>query len=127
MVASASGLSAATAADRFGFGRTGTPDEVLQADDLDLVCIASRHGSHARYAAEALRRGCAVFVEKPPALSLDELDALAAASRGRLLRVGFNRRFAPFSIAMRRHVARPGHPIELLYRVAAGFFPRTIG
>ena len=123
MVASASGLSAARAANRFGFGRTATPDEVIQADNLDLVCIASRHGSHARYAAEALRRGCAVFVEKPPALSLDELNALADAARGHLLQVGFNRRFAPLSIGMRQHVARPGQPIELLYRVAAGILP----
>ena len=69
-VSSANGLSAAAAAERFGFGRTASPEEVIQADDLNLVCIASTHASHARYAVEALQRGCAVFVEKPPALSL---------------------------------------------------------
>lgn len=122
-VSSANGLSAAAAAERFGFGRTASPEEVIQADDLNLVCVASTHASHARYAVEALQRGCAVFVEKPPALSLRELDALAAAARGRVLRVGFNRRFAPLALSMRRHVAGSGQPIELLYRVAAGPLP----
>jgi predicted dehydrogenase len=120
MVASASGLSAAAAAGRLGFGRTVTPDELLDAEDLDVVCVASRHDSHADYAIRALERGRAVFVEKPPALTLDELDRLRAASHGRLLQVGFNRRFAPLALAMRDHIVRPGHPVELLYRVAAG-------
>ncbi len=122
-IASARGLSAAAAAERFGFACTATPDEVLESGDLDVVCIASRHGSHAAYAIRALQRGLAVFVEKPPALTMEELDALRNASTGGLLQVGFNRRFAPLAIAMRDHVLSPGQPIELLYRVAAGRLP----
>jgi predicted dehydrogenase len=122
LIASANGLSARSAADRFGFANAVTPDELL-VSDVDLVCVASRHGSHASYAIAALERGLAVFVEKPPALSMQELDALRAASHGKVLQVGFNRRFAPLAIAMRDHMAKPATPIELLYRVAAGRLP----
>jgi len=120
MVASASGLTASGAAERFGFSRAATPDEVLDAPDVDVVCVASRHGSHAEYAAQALERDRAVFVEKPPALTWEQLQRLREASRGRTLQVGFNRRFAPLAVAMRDHVVWRDQPVELLYRVAAG-------
>ena len=74
MVASASGLTASGAAERFGFSRVATPEEVLAAPDLDVVCVASRHGSHAQYAAKRWSATRAVFVEKPPALSWEQLE-----------------------------------------------------
>ena len=123
IVASASGLSAKAAAETFGFARAVTPDEVCEAENLDAVFVASRHGSHAAYATRALEHGRAVFVEKPPAVTVEQLDRLREASSGRVLQVGFNRRFAPMAIAMREHVVRPGQPVELLYRVAAGRLP----
>ena len=122
-VASARGLSAVGAAERFRFSRTATPDELLASPELDAVCVASRHGSHAGYATRALLAGKAVFVEKPPALNVDELERLREAARGGVLQVGFNRRFAPLAQAMRAHVVRSGQPVELLYRVAAGRLP----
>lgn len=42
---------------------------------------------------------------------------------GGVLQVGFNRRHAPLATAMREHVVRGGHPVELVYRVAAGRLP----
>ena len=123
-VASANGLSAKGAVDRFGFSRATTADELLLDDDLDVVCIASRHDTHASYAIRALEQGRAVFVEKPPALSTEQLDRVrkAAGDTG-IIQVGFNRRFARLALAMREHVVGEGHPVELLYRVAAGRLP----
>ena len=71
-----------SAAERFGFARALTPDEVIAARDVDAVCVASRHGSHAAYTLAALERGKAVFVEKPPALNVADLQRL-----GKLLAV----------------------------------------
>ena len=124
-VASARGLSARSVADRFGFKRAVTPDEAIDDPDAGIVAIASRHSSHAQLAARALAAGKAVFVEKPPCLTWDELDLLLAAraDSGRPLFVGFNRRHAPLALSLRDHVARSGHPIELLYRVNAGRLP----
>jgi predicted dehydrogenase/NADPH:quinone reductase-like Zn-dependent oxidoreductase len=124
MVASANGLSAHAARERFGFDGAVMPAELLGAEDLDAVCVASRHSTHAQYAIESLRRGRAVFVEKPPALSEPELEELRRQSSRGVLWVGFNRRFAPLANAMREHVVADGdHPVELLYRIAAGRLP----
>lgn len=124
LVASANGLSAVGAAERFHIDRAVTPDELIATDDLDVVAIASRHGSHAPYAIAALDRGKGVFVEKPPALTSEQLAALREAAHGGALQVGFNRRFAPLARAAREHVSGRGDPIELLYRVAAGRLAR---
>lgn len=122
-VASANGLTANAAFERFGFTRATAPDELLADDELDVVCVATRHSSHADYATRALRRGFGVFCEKPPALNHEELARLRDAARGRVLQVGFNRRHAPLAETMREHVVRGGHPVELVYRVAAGRLP----
>ena len=46
---------------------------MLDDDDLDAVFVVTRHSSHAELTARALRAGKAVFVEKPLALTEDEL------------------------------------------------------
>ena len=48
-------------------------DGVLADDSIDALVVATRHGTHAALAAEALRAGKAVFVEKPLALTEQEL------------------------------------------------------
>jgi predicted dehydrogenase len=74
---------------------------VIEDAQVDLIYIASNHASHAPYAVAALKRGKSAYVEKPIAVSIDQLAALVAAantSSGRLF-VGYNR---PFSKAVRR-------------------------
>jgi predicted dehydrogenase len=124
-VASARGLSARAAAERFGAGRATSVDELVADAGIGCVVVATRHASHAALAAAALRAGKAVFVEKPPALTEAELDDLRAArdSSGRILAVGFNRRHAPLAVDLREHVCREGVPFQLLYRVNAGRLP----
>lgn len=124
-IASANGLSAKSAADRFGFVAVTTPQDAVSDPEAELVVIATRHGSHASLAQAALRSGKAVFVEKPPCLTDDELDAVRAAraESGRPLFVGFNRRHAPFAIALRNHVRESQAPIELIYRISAQALP----
>ena len=125
VIASANGLTAKSAADRFGFVGVTTPQDAVSDPEAELVVIATRHGSHASLAQAALRSGKAVFVEKPPCLTDDELDAVRAAraESGRPLFVGFNRRHAPFAIALRNHVRESQAPIELIYRISAQALP----
>jgi predicted dehydrogenase len=125
-VATATGSNARAVGDRFGFAYATTERAQLLADPaVHAVVIATRHASHARFAAEALRAGKAVFVEKP--LALDEAgleEVLAAqAESGGLLSVGFNRRFSPLARALRESFP-PGLPLALAYRVNAGPIPR---
>lgn len=111
-VVTASGLTGRVQGERFGFEYASTEvSAILEDDQVDAVVIATRHGLHAQFASEALRRGKAVFVEKPPAISADDLRILTETwqeSPGRLM-VGYNRRFAPLTReAGRRLDARPG-------------------
>jgi predicted dehydrogenase len=88
--------------------------------------VLTRHDSHARLAAEVLRAGLAVFVEKPVGLSELELDEVADAwmASGRPAMAGFNRRFAR---AIQDLKAELGHrsPIQVTYRVFAGSLPSS--
>ena len=51
-------------------------EELLRDDQLDLVMINTRHDSHASLALQFLKAGKHVFVEKPLAITFDELQAI---------------------------------------------------
>lgn len=118
------GLSAADVASRFGFERAAaSPEEIVADDEIDAVVIATRHSSHAQLAADALRRGKHVFVEKPLALTEQELHEIEQAlPAGGTLMVGFNRRFAPLIVRLRNELSA-SRPLTLLVRVNAGSLP----
>jgi predicted dehydrogenase/threonine dehydrogenase-like Zn-dependent dehydrogenase len=125
-VATATGLSAGHAAEKHGFSVATTDPASLIADpEIDTLTIATRHDTHAAYASEALRAGKHVFVEKPLALSLEELDAVAeaAANATGVLTVGFNRRFAPLLIEAKAALAPRAGPLVMVYRINAGEIP----
>jgi predicted dehydrogenase/threonine dehydrogenase-like Zn-dependent dehydrogenase len=123
-VASASGVSAHAVVEQIGTGTVGTPEDAL-ASEAGLLVVATRHASHAELAERGLRAGKAVFVEKPPCLTWDELQRLrdARAVSGCELAVGFNRRHAPLAIRLRDHVSVGGHPRQVVIRVNAGRLP----
>jgi len=123
-VATLSSLSAINAQRKFGFTAVGTDAADLLADDsIDAVFIVTRHSSHAALACRALEAGKAVFVEKPLALSVTELDQILltvdTTGNDRLM-VGFNRRFAPMLVDMRARFGRCTEPTVARYLVNAG-------
>ncbi|HEX3921221.1 MAG TPA: Gfo/Idh/MocA family oxidoreductase [Streptosporangiaceae bacterium] len=125
-VATASGLSARRAAERYGFEKAVTgADAVIDDPDVGLVVIATPHDVHADLAARALAAGRDVWCEKPLALTLTEVDEVAKAwrSSGRQLTLGFNRRWAPATRAAQRALAGVPGPRLLVYRIAAGRVP----
>ena len=123
-VATATGLSAANAQRKFGFRRSSTDHQGLLADDgIDAVLIATRHHAHAAMVCAALRAGKAVFVEKPLAVDPEQLDAIVAAiddSGNDRLTVGFNRRFAPLLVDLKRAWDARSGPVQVRYEVNAG-------
>ncbi|MCP4379944.1 MAG: zinc-binding dehydrogenase [Hyphomicrobiales bacterium] len=103
---------------------------VLANDDIGAVVIATRHDTHAKFVIDALGTGHHVFVEKPLALDLDDVDRIetslrAAAEAGKpcLLTVGFNRRFAPLVGRLRQLMERTSEPSAFVYTCNAGALP----
>ncbi len=113
-VATRRSLSAVNAQRKFSFTDAGTSTEsVLQDESIDTVFVVTRHSSHAALTCKALEAGKTVFVEKPLALTYQELDTILAtieATGNDRLMVGFNRRFAPMLQDLRQHFGRISAP-----------------
>lgn len=127
-IASATGLTAKTVGKKYGFECcTSDYRRILEDPDIDCVMIVTRNNLHAPLTIEALESGKDVFVEKPLAISLEELRAVVEAWKrtgGRVM-VGFNRRFSPFAITLKEFFANRSQPMVATYRVNAGFLPRN--
>lgn len=131
-IASGGGVTASHYGRKYGFARSTTDAQTLiAAPDVDAVVIATRHDSHASFVRKALEAGKHVFVEKPLAITAEQLDeverawlALDAAARP-VLMVGFNRRFAPHAVRMKNLLGAQREPKSLIVTVNAGAIPRT--
>ena len=124
-ILTASGQSAVSAGSKFGFAFcTSNVDEILNDSATDAIFIATRHSQHAELVVKALNAGKAVFVEKPLAVDAAQLERVreAASRSSRGVLVGFNRRFAPMAVALKKHFAGV-HPLSVHYRVNAGTTP----
>jgi predicted dehydrogenase/threonine dehydrogenase-like Zn-dependent dehydrogenase len=130
-VATSGGLGSAIAATRHGFSTASSDADAILSDGMiNTVAIVTRHDTHARFTADALRSGKHVFVEKPLALTMDELDTIETAfceahsdASGPQLMVGFNRRFAPLVLLMKKLVASVETPKSFLMLMNAGAIP----
>lgn len=118
-VVNGTGLSARHVKEKFGFAKAAT--DFAEAAS-EAVIIGTRHDLHASLVLKALKAGKQVFVEKPLCLTeaeLAEIDAAMAETSGSLM-VGFNRRFAPAAVEMKKWLdAAPGVKM-MSYHVCAG-------
>jgi predicted dehydrogenase len=127
-LANSSGISARSAARDFGFRYCCTDAlEVLNDPLIDAVFIGTRHDSHAALVSTALDCGKHVFVEKPLCVNEAELEQISEAygKAGRLLAVGYNRRFSPFARECLQFFDGREEPLSITYRVNAAGVPRT--
>lgn len=125
-VASNKSINAKSAAEKFGFKAISTSGEDVAKDNSSLVVIATRHDSHSKYVIEAIKAGKDVFVEKPLAITPDELDLIIeeqSKSKSRIM-VGFNRRFSKSFQLIKKHFEKTTNPPIMLYRVNAGHIPK---
>jgi predicted dehydrogenase/threonine dehydrogenase-like Zn-dependent dehydrogenase len=125
-VVTSTGISAKDVAKKFGFEYCSSEvDQILQDEEINCVFIATRHNLHSQLVCRALKAGKAVFVEKPLAVSQEELEEIKRTlgkTEGRLL-VGFNRRFSPAARLLKKHFQDRISPLVMTYRVNAAFIP----
>jgi predicted dehydrogenase len=122
-IASNKGVNAALVGRKAGFEIASSNVPALLADkDTDLVVVVTPHASHAGLAAQTLAAGRAVFVEKPLAISMEQLESLDAAygmAASPFLMVGFNRRFSPHTERLRAHLS-DSEPKAIVMTINAG-------
>jgi len=100
--------------------------ELLQDPQIDLAFIGTRHNLHYPMVIDAVKNEKAVFVEKPLCLKLEELEDIRKEVTNKKVPVivGFNRRYAPFIVAIKQTLERLSQPCFIQYRVNAGFIPK---
>lgn len=130
IVASAGGVSGFHAGRKFEADETGSDYRAMLEDrEINTVFISTRHGSHASIAADALRAGKHVFVEKPLAIDEAGLELVRAAHAERpdlQLMVGFNRRFAPHAEKVKELLRGRSAPISVNLMINAGDIPPEV-
>jgi len=130
-IVTSNGLHAVHYGKKFGFAKaSSSTDELLAQKEINTVVIATRHDSHARLASEALRSGRHVYVEKPLAVSRDQLTEVestyaesAAQGGAPVFLVGFNRRFSAHVRRMRELLRETPGPKSLSLLMNAGAVP----
>ena len=126
-VVSRQGASAGMAARRFRFQRASTDLEAVLGDPgVDAVILTTRHDTHADLVVRALEAGKHVFVEKPLATSLADLERVRqamAAHPGLSVTVGFNRPWAPLARQLKQALSGRGGPLHLTCEINAGALP----
>jgi predicted dehydrogenase/threonine dehydrogenase-like Zn-dependent dehydrogenase len=79
-VVTAAGNETRTVADKYGFSfASGEASDIYRNDEINTVFIATRHDTHAEFVIKALENRKNVFVEKPLALSVEQLNKVAEA------------------------------------------------
>ena len=107
----------------FGSSTTNYKD-ILSDPEIDLVMISTRHNLHANQVVESLQAGKHVFVEKPLAITAEEINEIQTVyeKAGKTLTVGFNRRFSPFIRDAQKQLGHAG-PLNIIATMNAGHIP----
>lgn len=82
-------------------------EDALASPDIDAVVLATPHSMHAEQVMAAAVAGKHVHVEKPLTLDLPSAEAAVGAAKraGIVLAVGFNRRFHPSVVEIRKRLS----------------------
>jgi predicted dehydrogenase len=103
---------------------------VLDSETINTVVIATRHNLHADQVINALQKNKNVFVEKPLAITLDQIDRIETTynslkSEKPRLMVGFNRRFSPYISKIKSLLINQLNPKIFVMTVNAGDIPKN--
>ena len=104
--------------------------ELLSDKAVNLVMICTRHNLHASMTLDALKSGKNVFVEKPLAMTVQEIedikDFYRSTTEAPVLMTGFNRRFSGASEIIKKITADTTTPLMINYKMNAGFIANDV-
>ncbi|NIY83303.1 bi-domain-containing oxidoreductase [Vibrio hepatarius] len=130
-ISTSGGINGVIHGNQAGFKEATTDtDTLIESDDVNTVAIVTRHNSHAHFVKHALSAGKNVFVEKPLAITHEELEQVKSAyeeasqsANPPKLMVGFNRRFAPQIQKMKSLIDPIKGPKSFIMTMNAGSIP----
>ena len=99
----------------FAVATTDSARAIAELPAPGLVVVATAHDSHADLACWALEAGHRVFVEKPPAVTAQDVRRLAAGMRAHpgAVEIGFNRRYHPLVRRARERLRQESGPTSI--------------
>lgn len=120
------GMSAVHHGKKNGFLKASTDIEQALDDTVDSVVIATQHNLHASQTVKALETGKHVFVEKPLALTHEEIDKIQASQKEfkSMVMVGYNRRFSPHIQKIKSLLDAKPSPKTFIMTMNAGEMPK---
>ncbi len=121
-IVNATGLSARHVKEKFEFDSAETDSAAVLSSNGGALMIGTRHHLHAPYVLAGLKANKHLFVEKPLCLTRDELariDVAMQSTQGSVM-VGFNRRYAPATVALKKSLSAITGPKTLAFHVYAG-------
>ncbi|MEK0213335.1 bi-domain-containing oxidoreductase [Acinetobacter junii] len=130
-IVTAGGINGVIHGSKTGFAEASTDlNAMLQHPEINTIAIVTRHNSHASMVEKVLAAGKHVFVEKPLALHVDEIDRIeqlyqqqSTTDRYSRVMVGFNRRFAPQVRKMKALLDTVKEPKSFIMTINAGAIP----
>jgi len=92
--------------------------DIIRNSKIDAIFILTRHNSHVEIAMEGIKANKAIFMEKPLAINLTELNKLEDALKiyEKPFMVGFNRRHSPHIQYIKNKIDQRESPILVNYR-----------
>jgi len=121
------GMSAVHHGKKNGFLVASTDIEQALDGAVDSVVIATQHNLHASQTVQALEKGKHVFVEKPLALTHEEIDKIEASQKvaKTMVMVGYNRRFSPHIQKIKNLLDAKPSPKTFIMTMNAGEIPKA--
>ena len=126
-IVSNDGIGPAYVGRKYKFKKASTKLNSIIDDDLcSSVLITTRHNSHAEIVKKSLIAEKNIFVEKPLCLNKKELDEIKSLhKKSQILMIGFNRRFAPLVIQLKKNLLKFVGKKAFIYTCNAGNLPST--
>ena len=130
-ISTSGGINGVIHGEKAGFREATTDTQnMIENPSINTIAIVTQHNSHAYFVQQALKAGKNVFVEKPLAISHEELADVKAAYNEAIkegnspkLMVGFNRRFSPQIQKMKELLAPIKEPKSFIMTMNAGNIP----
>lgn len=120
--------NALTIAKQYGAKKSGADvRKVALDDDLHAIVIATPHAKHASQVLACLTAGKAVLVEKPLAVTFDQLYTLKIfLAQNPLVRltVDFNRSYALLICDVQKAICVRSNPLLINYRMNGNYLPK---